>query len=49
MIEVINELLSAFMVNVHALSLMLLNVRTLGILVVVLIMMVLFSNIYWKN
>jgi predicted flap endonuclease-1-like 5' DNA nuclease len=46
MIEVINELLSAFMVNVRALSLMLLNVRTLGILVVVLIMMVLFSNIY---
>jgi predicted flap endonuclease-1-like 5' DNA nuclease len=46
MIEVINELLSAFMVNVRALSLTLLNVRTLGILVVVLIMMVLVSNIY---
>ena len=46
MIEAINELLSAFMVNVRALSLMLFNVSTLGILVVVLIMMVLFSNIY---
>lgn len=46
MIEVINELLSAFMVNVRALSLTLYNVRTLGILVVVLVIMVLFSNIY---
>jgi len=46
MIEAINEILSAFMVNVRALSLMLFNVSTLGILVVVLIIMVLSSNIY---
>ncbi len=46
MIEAINELLNAFMVNVRALSLMLLNVSTLSILVVVLVIMVLFSNIY---
>jgi len=46
MIEAINEILSAFMVNVRALNLMLFNVSTLGILVVVLIIMVLSSNIY---
>jgi predicted flap endonuclease-1-like 5' DNA nuclease len=46
MIEAINELLSAFMANVRALFPMLLNVSTLGILVVVLVLMVLFSNIY---
>ena len=46
MIEAINEILSAFMVNVRALSLTLYNVSTLGILVVILIIMVLSSNIY---
>ena len=46
MIEAINEILSAFMVNVRALSLMLFNVSTLGILVVVLIIMVMSLNIY---
>jgi len=46
MIEAINEILSAFMVNVRALNLMLFNVSTLGVLVVVLIIMVMSLNIY---
>ena len=46
MIEAINELLSAFLENVRAQSLMLFDVSTLGILVVVLVIMVLSSNIF---
>jgi chromosome segregation ATPase len=46
MIEVINEILSTFIVNVRALSLTFFDVSTLGILVVILIIMVLSSNIY---
>ena len=46
MIEAINELLSAFLDNVRAQSLMLFDVSTLGILVVVLVIMVLSSNIF---
>ena len=46
MIEAINELLSAFLENVRAQSLMLFDASTLGILVVVLVIMVLSSNIF---
>jgi chromosome segregation ATPase len=46
MIDAINELLNAFMENVRALSLNFFNVSTLSMLVVVLVIMVLFSNIY---
>ena len=46
MIEAINEILSAFMANIRALSPTLINVSTLSTLAVILIIMVLSSNIY---
>jgi chromosome segregation ATPase len=46
MIEAINELLNALMANLRALSPNLFNVSTLSMLVVVLVILVLFSNIF---
>ena len=46
MMETIHEILGTLMVNVRTLSYMLLNVSTLGALVVILIIMVFLTNIY---